>query len=154
MAVQILIVDDSAIFRQGLRAMLEEQVDWEVCGEAADGLEAVQKNRDLAPHLIIMDFSMPRMNGVEAACRILAEFPQVPIVALTLYLTSQLVEDARRVGIRATLSRTAMNHLVSRIRTILRSDEFTACASELFLFRAGPFESLHSFPEPPCRSQV
>lgn len=101
MAVRILIVDDSAIFRQGLRAMLEEQVDWEVCGEAVDGFEAVQKNRDLTPHLIIVDLSMPRMTGVEAACQILAEFPKVPIVVLTLYLTSQLAADARKIGIRA-----------------------------------------------------
>jgi two-component system, NarL family, response regulator LiaR len=119
MAVRILIVDDSAIFRQGLRTMLEEQIDWEVCGEAADGFEAVQKNRDLTPDVIIVDLSMPRMSGVEAARQILAEFPKVPIFMLTLYLTRQLAEDASKVGIRATLSKTAPSQLVSMVRVLL-----------------------------------
>jgi DNA-binding NarL/FixJ family response regulator len=85
-AIRILIVDDSAIFREGLRAMLEAHTDWEVCGEAMDGVEGVQKNRLLKPHLIIMDLSMPQMSGIDAAIEILKEFPKVPILLLTLYL--------------------------------------------------------------------
>ena len=85
--ILILIVDDSAIFREGLRAMLEAHTDWEVCGEAMNGVEGVQKNRLLKPHLIIMDLSMPQMSGIEAAAEILKEFPKVPILLLTLYLT-------------------------------------------------------------------
>jgi DNA-binding NarL/FixJ family response regulator len=124
MAVRILIVDDSSIFRQGLRTMLEEHSDWTICGEAVDGVEAVQKNRDLRPHLIIMDFSMPRMSGVEAARQILAEFPDVPILLLTLYLTSQLAEDARKIGIRETLSKTALSRLIGSIQALLDGRNF------------------------------
>lgn len=103
MAIRILIVDDSAIFREGLRPLLEAHVDWKVCGEAVNGIDGVQKNRVLKPHVIIMDLSMPRMSGIEAATEILKEFPNVPILLLTLYLTTQLAEEARRVGIRGTL---------------------------------------------------
>ena len=129
MAVRILIVDDSAIFREGLREMLEAQIDWQVCGEAVDGLEAVQKNRLLTPHLIIMDLSMPRMSGLEAAREILNEFPKVPILLLTLYLTRQLTDDARHIGIRAIMSKTAMHHLVESIPGMLRGEVFGAHAS-------------------------
>jgi len=122
--IRILIVDDSAIFREGLRAMLAAHTDWEVCGEAMDGVEGVQKNRLLKPHLIIMDLSMPQMSGIEAAAEILKEFPKVPILLLTLYLTPQLTQEARKVGIRATLSKTATNHLVGGIDAVLRNEEF------------------------------
>ncbi len=121
--IRILIVDDSAIFREGLRAMLEAHADWEVCGEAMNGVEGVQKNRLLKPHLIIMDLSMPQMSGIEAAAEILKEFPKVPILLLTLYLTPQLTQEARKVGIRATLSKTATNHLVGGIDAVLHDEE-------------------------------
>lgn len=124
MAIQILIVDDSALFRQGLRGMLEANLDWEVCGEAVNGLEAIQKNRLLTPHLIIMDFSMPRMTGIEAATEILRESPHVAILLLTLFVSHQLVEDARNSGIRATLDKTAMHCLASGIHAVLRGEEF------------------------------
>lgn len=119
MTVRILIVDDSALLRQRLRATLEKHIDWEVCGEAVDGLEAVQKSRALEPNLIIMDLSMPRMSGLEAASKILEEFPKVPILLLTLYLTNQLAEEARKVGIRAALPKTALSQLVGNVDALL-----------------------------------
>jgi DNA-binding NarL/FixJ family response regulator len=125
MAVRILIVDDSPVFREGLRRMLEDHVDWQVCGEAIDGAKAVEKNRSLVPHLIVMDFSMPNMSGLEASHAILKEFPKVPILLLTLYLTHHLAEQARDLGIRATLSKTDMQHLVYEIEAILSSEKCT-----------------------------
>src|SRR5215469_3079387 len=104
MTVRILIVDDSEIFRTGLRAFVEAQADWEVCGEARDGQEAIQKTRQLAPNLIVMDLAMPVMSGIDATRQILREFPSTPIVLLTLYITRQLIEDAHNLGIRATVS--------------------------------------------------
>lgn len=121
MPVKILIVDDSAVFREGLRSMLERHGDWQVCGEAQNGVGAVENNRLLAPHLIVMDFSMPSMTGLEAAREIFKESPRVTILLLTLYLTHQLADTARDSGIRATLSKTHP-HLISEIEAILRAD--------------------------------
>lgn len=122
MAIRILIIDDSGAFREGLRALLEARADWEVCGEATDGMEAVQKNRVLKPHVIIMDQSMPRMSGIEAAQKILKESPKVSILLLTMYLTKQLTEEAYKVGIRATFSKTATGNLLDSIDALLCGD--------------------------------
>ena len=124
MVIRILIVDDSAIFREGLRELLQAHADWQVCGEAIDGLEGVQKNRLLKPDLIIMDLSMPHMSGIEATTEILKDSPKIPILLLTLYLTPQITQEARKAGIRATLSKTAANHLVGGIDAVLRDEEF------------------------------
>ena len=119
MPIRILIVDDSAVFRASLRAALKVRPEWEICGEAEDGCDAVEKNRLLAPDLIVMDFSMPRSNGIDAACDILRASPRVPILLLSLHLTNQLEEHARSAGIRASLSKSAMEDLVGTIDAIL-----------------------------------
>lgn len=125
MPLRILIVDDSAIFRRGLRMVLKSRPDWEVCGEAVDGVEAVEKAHKLNPDLVIMDFSMPRMTGLEAAREMLKEFPRVPILLLTLFLTGQLAEEASKVGIRASLQKNTMRSLMDGIDDILRRENLT-----------------------------
>jgi DNA-binding NarL/FixJ family response regulator len=124
MVIRILIVDNSAVFRESLRELLAAHADWEVCGEAVDGLEGIQMNRLLKPDLIIMDLSMPHMSGIEATTEILKDFPKVPILLLTLYLTPEITLEARKAGIRATLSKAAANHLVGSIDAVLRAKEF------------------------------
>lgn len=151
MAIQILIVDDSAIFREGLRVLLEAHVDWEVCGEAVGGMEGVQKNRLLKPHLVIMDLSMPRMSGIEAAAEILKEFPKVPILLLTLYVTRQLTQEAHKLGIRATLSKTATHHLFGSIEAILRGEEFKFRSVELKNSHSDMMERDREFVTPNAR---
>jgi DNA-binding NarL/FixJ family response regulator len=85
-------------------------------------MEGVEKNRLLKPHVIIMDQSMPRMSGIEAAQEILKESPKVSILLLTLYLTKQLTEEAYKVGIRATFSKTATGNLLDGIDALLRDE--------------------------------
>lgn len=126
MGVPILIVDDSAIFRAGLRTIIEARDNWAVCGEAGDGFDAVYQARQLIPDLIIMDLSMPRMSGMQAAGEILTEFPKTPILLLTLYGTSQLSEQARDIGIRAMMSKTAMGDLEDTMAALLRGEIFAA----------------------------
>lgn len=124
---RILLVDDSELFRRGLRDRIEAAAnDWEICGQASDGFEALEKTRLLNPNLIIMDFSMPRMTGTEAARQILNEFPNIPILLLTMHFTGQLVEEATSVGIRKVLSKIDMHDFENCIHALFRGDLFTA----------------------------
>ena len=101
----VLIVDDNALIRAALRALLEENMGLHVCGEAADGTEAIEKARTLHPSLILMDVSMPRTNGVEAACTIRKAMPASRIILFTLYkdLIGQAL--ARASGVDLVLSK-------------------------------------------------
>lgn len=81
----ILIVDDSYIVRRVIRDFFETLTDWNIAGEAGDGVEAIQKAIELKPDIILMDFSMPNMNGIEAACVLKKALPEVHIVMFTMF---------------------------------------------------------------------
>ena len=85
MSKHILIVDDSDTCRKVTRLFLESQLGLEVCGEAVDGVDAIEKARALNPDLVVIDLAMPRMNGVEATSELRAMMPRVPIVLFTMY---------------------------------------------------------------------
>lgn len=125
MNVRILVVDDNAKVREGLRLLLQEHADWEVCGEAADGIEAIEKHQELRPDLLVVDVSMPRMNGFDAAREILKVSPKMLILLYTSYLTAQLIADARKAGIRGAISKDAMHLVVVGLEALLRGEEYT-----------------------------
>lgn len=83
--IRVLIADDHAIVREGVRMILEAHLDMEVVGEVADGREAVEKARELLPDVVLMDIAMPQMNGFEATAAIKKELPQVQVLALTMH---------------------------------------------------------------------
>jgi DNA-binding NarL/FixJ family response regulator len=85
MSKHILLVDDSDTCRKICRLFLESQLDLEVCGEAVDGIDAIEKARALKPDLVVLDLAMPRMNGLEAASQLRAMMPRLPIVLFTIY---------------------------------------------------------------------
>jgi DNA-binding NarL/FixJ family response regulator len=98
---RIFIVDDSTIVRNIIKTFLSETGDLEVCGEAFDGLDAVEKVSAFKPDVILLDFAMPRMNGAEAACELKRLMPETPIILFTMYsesignsVTSHLAVDA------------------------------------------------------------
>lgn len=126
MSVRILVVDDNAALRGHLRLLLESHADWEICGEAADGFEAIEKYRRLRPDLLLVDVSMPRMNGLDASLEILKLSPEIPILLYTSYLTAQLIESAHKAGIRGTVSKDATHLLVVGVETLLRGEEFSS----------------------------
>jgi DNA-binding NarL/FixJ family response regulator len=95
--MKILIVDDHEIVRQGMRTILESQRDFEVF-EAHDGEEAVEKAKELQPDLVILDISMPRLDGFSAAPRIKQQSPPTPIVIFSLDRTEMFIEVARKSG--------------------------------------------------------
>jgi CheY-like chemotaxis protein len=106
MSKSILVVDDSDTVRKVTRLFLETQIDLEVCGEAVDGVDAIEKAKELKPDLIVLDLVMPRLNGIEAASAIKGMMPQVPIILFTLY--GAAVGDKARIsadGIDAVLSK-------------------------------------------------
>jgi len=122
---RILLVDDHPSFRHMLRAFLELNPDWEVCGEAADGCEAVTKTTELHPDVIIMDLNMPRLNGLEAPRRIHELSPSIRILILTLHENSVLSRIARDSGAQGYFLKSEPFDVLTRaIETIGDSEKF------------------------------
>ena len=120
MPKRLLIVDDSPIIRKMLRETFELQEGWEVCGEAVDGREGVEKAQQLKADLIVLDLSMPVMNGLEAARELNRLLPSVPVLLYTNYETPQLKQEALSAGVRAVVSKSeSVGALVSSIQDLL-----------------------------------
>jgi DNA-binding NarL/FixJ family response regulator len=95
---RILLVEDHTLLRAGLRALLSQEPDMEVVGEASDGLEAMQAIADLQPDLVMMDLTMPGMNGIEAITQIKRRYPVVRILVLTLHRADEYIHESLRAG--------------------------------------------------------
>ncbi|GAC1616108.1 MAG: hypothetical protein PVS2B2_13420 [Candidatus Acidiferrum sp.] len=102
---RILIADDRKSMRSALKTMFVMRPEWEVCGEAEDGREAVVKAGELQPDVVVMDFRMPLANGVQAASEIHTALPSLPIVLYTLYKTHELEVAAKLVGVRCVVAK-------------------------------------------------
>jgi len=126
---RFFIVDDSQTLRRSLRLLIEQNPEWMVCAEAVDGREAVERVAENHPDLIILDFSMPVMNGIQAALEITKLVPDVPILLCTLYISSELVNQARRVGIQGAVSKAETGLLIQGINALLRRESFYSTAS-------------------------
>src|SRR5215471_2701315 len=99
-AVRILIADDHAVVRAGLRALLESRSGWEVCAESTDGRDAIEKAAKLKPDVAVLDIGMPLLNGVEATRRIRAASPSTEILILTMHESDDLVQQVVEAGAR------------------------------------------------------
>lgn len=120
---RILVTDDGDSVRDVIRVFLERD-GFEVCGEAADGLEAIEQAKKLKPDLIVLDLAMPRMNGVEAASILSTTMPHVPIVLLTLYQNVLGATLASAIGVKAIIEKTdGMDKLVACVRSLLHSEQ-------------------------------
>ncbi len=122
MAKRIMVVDDNPAIRRALKNILEFTPEWEVCGEAADGRDGIEKAKMLSPDLIVMDLSMPVMNGLEAA-RILHEImPSVPLILCSLHTDRVLQREATAAGITTVFSKAEnMQTLISKARELLHT---------------------------------
>jgi DNA-binding NarL/FixJ family response regulator len=116
----VLIVDDNEMVRRGLRCLFESEPAFKVCGEAVDGRDAIEKARQLQPDLIVLDFSMPGMNGLESA-RILSNMkPSAMILLFTMHRSAVADRDARAAGINAVVSKSeGAGMLISQAQALL-----------------------------------
>lgn len=134
-AFRILIADDHEIVRRGIRALIENHPGWEVCAEAADGREAVEKVRELRPDLALIDVSMPNLNGLDAARQIVDIAPQTRVLILTIHESEQIVREVLEVGARGFLLKSdAVRDLVSAIQALQRRTTFfTSSVADMVL---------------------
>jgi DNA-binding NarL/FixJ family response regulator len=137
MSINILIADDYAIVRRGLHALLEAQPDWQVVGEAHNGREALSMATQLRPDVVIMDVSMPELNGLDAARLILKAVPDTKIMVLTGHHTDEMIERALQAGVRGyVLKSDAEADLVSAVKALMQGRTFfTPKASEVLVDR-------------------
>jgi CheY-like chemotaxis protein len=106
MPKRILVVDDNAPIRGLVREVIEARPGFEICGEATDGVEGIEKGRELKPDLIVLDFLMPRMNGLQAALMLQYFVPNTPIILFTFYKDEIPRDLARAAGVTSILAKT------------------------------------------------
>ena len=123
MRTRFLIVDDSDLVRRSLRMVLQANPDWEICGEAADGVSAVEMFKELRPNIVILDFQMPGINGIETARRMAEIAPAIPVVLFTQHASADLERHALEVGIRSVVSKTNAFPMVGMIESLLESGD-------------------------------
>lgn len=125
MTTRILIVDDHALIRKVLRRHLEEQGDFAVVGEAGNGAEGVAQAGQVQPDLVLMDLSMPEMDGIEATRRIRTDFPTIRVLILSVYDSSDHLLRARRAGAHGyVLKEMAAEEVTTAIRAIMGGRQY------------------------------
>jgi DNA-binding NarL/FixJ family response regulator len=121
---RILLVDDNPAVRHYLRAILEQQGTWQICGEARSGAEALQKVVEHAPDLVLLDYLMPDYNGVEVAKQIAQLCPKASILMVTLHLSKQLIEAAQLAGVRGACAKQDIGSVVDAVESLLRQQTY------------------------------
>ena len=124
MTIRILLVDDNPAVRRYLRAILEQQDSWRVTAEARTGAEALQQVLAAPPDLIVLDYQMPDLNGVDVARQIAELFPKIPILMVTLHLSVQLAEAARQAGVRGACAKQDIGSVVEAVNVLLHDKTY------------------------------
>jgi len=123
--VRILIADDHDIVREGLKTLLQTQPKWEVCGEASTGREAVDKARQFKPDVVVLDFSMPELNGLDATRQIRKALPRTEVLILTMHDSEQLAREVLQAGARGYLLKTnAKKQLITAVSALLEHQPY------------------------------
>jgi DNA-binding NarL/FixJ family response regulator len=121
---RILLVDDNPAVRRYLRAILEQQASWRVSGEARTGAEALHNVVESPPDLVVLDYRMPDLNGVEVARQISEMFPEMPILMVTLHLSRQLADAAREAGVRGACAKQDIGSVVEAVDLLLHNKTY------------------------------
>jgi DNA-binding NarL/FixJ family response regulator len=133
--LRLVIVDDHGVVRRGVRALLETHPGWQVVAEGGNGREAVELVRELRPDVIILDLSMPDMNGLEATRRIVEESPQTEVLVLTMHHSEQLAREVLQAGARGYLLKSdADQNLIAAVDSLSQHKPFlTSTVTEFVL---------------------
>lgn len=152
-ALRLLVVDDHAVVRRGVRALLESRPGWEVCGEAVDGQDAIRKAADLKPDIVVLDISLPGLNGLEATSRILKESPESEVLILTMHHSEELAQQVIKAGARGyVLKSDADQSLVAAIDKLSQHQTFfTSRVAEFVLDSGARGENAREAVEDPSR---
>ena len=122
--VRILIADDHEIVRQGIRSLFDLQTDWEICGEAVDGLDAIEKSKHLKPDIILLDVSMPHLNGLDAARVIRREVPQSKILMVSQHDAAYMSQRALEVGARGYVAKSELSRqLLAAVESLIHDGQ-------------------------------
>ena len=123
--IRVLLVENHAIVREGLRSLLEKQPDMEVVCEAEDGRIAVERARELLPDIVIMDIAMPNLNGIEATRKIIKEFPQIKVIALSVHSNRIFVANMLEAGAHGyVLKEDLFDELLKAIRAVTAGESY------------------------------
>ena len=121
---RILIADDNPAVRRGLRDLIEHVSEWDVCGEAVNGREAIERARELHPDMLLLDLMMPGMNGFDTARELAILEPGLPILLCTVQLSPYVAREAERVGIQGAVSKSKVSQITDGIAAVLRHETF------------------------------
>lgn len=125
MPVRILIADDHEVVRQGIRKILAARSEWEICGEATNGQEAIKLAGDLQPDAIVMDITMPVMSGLEAARKLTSNRNSAPILIFTMHESRSLADSVKEVGASGFVFKSrASRDLIKALETLLQGGTF------------------------------
>jgi two-component system, NarL family, nitrate/nitrite response regulator NarL len=123
--VRVLVADDHEVMRMGIRNLIQFRSGWSVCAEASNGQEAVEKTRQFHPDVVVMDLTMPVMNGLEAAREIVRTQPQIPVIMFSLHVSDDLYPDLQKEGIRGAVAKgDAARDLAQAVETVLGGGTF------------------------------
>jgi DNA-binding NarL/FixJ family response regulator len=133
--VRILVADDHDVVRRGIKSLIESQPGWQVCDEARSGREAVAKAEERKPDIVVLDISMPELNGLEAARRIHKVSPNSEILILSVHYSDQLIKDILDVGVRGFVVKSDSDRdLIVALETLANHKPFfTSIATEVML---------------------
>src|SRR6202167_2968551 len=147
--VRILIADDHDLMRRGVRTLLEPHPGWEICGEATTGREAVAKAEELKPNIVILDISMPDLNGVDAAKRIKKASPDTEVLIFSAHYSDQLIRAILEAGVRGYIVKSDSDRdLVIAVETLANHKPFfTPRATEVMLTNFNEGKTKADLPE-------
>jgi DNA-binding NarL/FixJ family response regulator len=128
--VQILVVDDNPSVRHYLRSILEQHATWQ-CDEARNGEETLERVRKAQPDVILLDFQMPDLNGLDVAREIGHSFPRIPILMVTVHMTKQLAAAAQAVGIRGACAKSDVGSIVDAVEALLQKGTYFPTMSSM-----------------------